>query len=87
MSEERRDLALICGDQGRYANARNLLSQCRRFHLDPEEATAIMTAMEQAVRARWHDCARASGVSERDCGRISRAFAYPGFRIGWDTNA
>ncbi|MCX7342431.1 MAG: HipA domain-containing protein [Hyphomicrobiales bacterium] len=31
VSVERRDLALICGDAGRYANAQNMLSQCGRF--------------------------------------------------------
>jgi serine/threonine-protein kinase HipA len=31
VSIERRDLAMICGDRGRYANAETLLSQCERF--------------------------------------------------------
>jgi serine/threonine-protein kinase HipA len=35
ISVEHRDLALECGDMGRYANAENLLSQCERFYLKP----------------------------------------------------
>ena len=37
-SLERRDLALSCGDRGRFANAANLLSQCERFPLSKETA-------------------------------------------------
>jgi len=80
-SEERRELALICGDRGRYANARNLLTQCERFLVKPDEAVAMMAEMEETVRNRWYETARACGVSEQDCKRISRAFAYPGFRF------
>ena len=86
-SEEQRDLALVCGDEGRYANARNLLTQCERFHMKRDEAIVLMAEMEQAVRARWYESARACGVSEQDCERLSGAFAYPGFRIGWETVA
>lgn len=85
LSEERRDLALICGDEGRYANARNLQTQCERFHVQPGEAQALVAAMEETVRARWYETTRACGVSEQDCERMSRAFAYPGFRIGRQT--
>ena len=84
-SEEQRDLALVCGDEGRYANARNLLTQCERFHMKRDEAIALMAEMEKTVCARWHGTARACGVSEQDCDRIFGAFAYPGFRIGWET--
>ena len=86
-SEEQRDLALVCGDEGRYANARNLLTQCQRFHMKRDEAIVLIAEMEQAVRARWYESARACGVSEQDCERLSGAFAYPGFRIGWGTVA
>src|SRR5450755_3738563 len=34
VSEERRDLAMICGDAGRYANAENIVSQSLRFLLE-----------------------------------------------------
>lgn len=33
ISIERRDLAMTCGDLGRYAHAQNMLSQSARFHL------------------------------------------------------
>ncbi|MCE2425053.1 MAG: type II toxin-antitoxin system HipA family toxin [Pseudomonadales bacterium] len=84
-SQEQRDLALICGDEGRYANARNLLTQCERFHVKRADAIALMADMEKTVRTRWYESARACGVSEQDCERLSGAFAYPGFRIGWET--
>ena len=79
VSLEQRDLAMVCGDSGRFANAGNLLSQCRRFLLKPEEAGKIVSEMEAAVSNLWYSTARGSGVTERDCERISGAFVYPGF--------
>ena len=81
VSIERRDLALICGDMGRYAHADNLLSQHTRFLIDRADAEAVIRTMERTVRNRWYAIARAQGVTENDCKRISRAFAYPGFRL------
>ena len=81
ISLERRDLALECGDMGRYAHANNLLSQSTRFLLQNEEAQGILDAMEQKVKDQWHPIARKEGVSEKDCETISGAFAYPGFRL------
>jgi serine/threonine-protein kinase HipA len=80
ISLERRDLAMTCGDQGRFANAKNLLSQSTRFLLEKEEATKIIDEMENKIRTSWYSTARAAGVSERDCEKISGAFVYPGFR-------
>jgi serine/threonine-protein kinase HipA len=42
VSIERRDLALDCGDMGRYANAKNMPSQHARFLLDKDEAQTIL---------------------------------------------
>jgi len=81
ISTERRDLAMACGDLGRYAHAQNMLSQSARFHLKQEEAEAIIDAMEDQVKTTWYETARREGVSERDCETISTAFAYPGFRL------
>lgn len=81
ISIERRDLALICGDAGRYANAENLLSQCNRFLLSLDEAKAMIELMQEQVKKEWYSVARASGVSEQDCERISGAFLYDGFSI------
>ena len=80
ISEERRDLAMTCGDGGRFANAQNLLSQAMRFLLEREQAEALITNMEAQVGASWYSTARGAGVSERDCEKIAPAFAYPGFR-------
>jgi serine/threonine-protein kinase HipA len=66
---------------GRYANAQNLLTQCARFLLEKDEASAIIDAMEATVKAKWYETARREGVSDADCDRISGAFAYDGFRI------
>ena len=81
VSMERRDLAMQCGDAGRFANAGNLLSQSARFLLEAGEANAMIDMMEQQVRSTWYATARGAGVSERDCETIARAFAYPGFRL------
>ena len=80
VSINRRDLAMECGNAGRFANADNLLSQSARFLLDPGQATSIIDLMEEQVRGTWYTTACAAGVSERDCEAISRAFSYPGFR-------
>lgn len=82
ISIERRDLAMACGDAGRFASAENLLSQRARFLLDDDDARGIVDAMEGQVRASWYATARAAGVSERDCEKIAGAFAYEGFRQG-----
>ena len=81
VSAERRDLALDCGDWGRYAHAENLLSQSARFLLEQDEAKIIIDEMEQSVRSKWYDIARREGVTEKDCEKIASAFAYPGFRL------
>jgi serine/threonine-protein kinase HipA len=81
VSVERRDLALVAGDYGRYANATNLLSQCARFLLSKDAATQIIDDLEAQVRSRWYAVARREGVSEADCSKISRAFVYEGFRL------
>jgi len=81
VSLERRDLAMSCGNAGRYANAENMLSQSARFLLSREEAAGIIASMKENVRGNWYSTARAQGVSERDCGLISGAFAYEGFDL------
>ncbi|MGE0232477.1 MAG: type II toxin-antitoxin system HipA family toxin [Flavobacteriaceae bacterium] len=81
ISEERRDLAMICGDAGRYANAENIVSQSMRFLLEKGEAEKIVSDMEEQVRNKWYEVARREGLSEADCNTISRSFVYPGFRL------
>ena len=81
VAQERRDLAMDCGDQGRYANARNILSQHARFLLEQSEAEKIVNDMKRQVEATWHETVRASGVSEQDAETIRGAFVYPGFSL------
>lgn len=79
ISVERRDLAMICGDYGRFANVSNFLSQHARFLLDKESALAIVNEMRDYITNNWYSIARAEGVCENDCEKIETAFAYPGF--------
>ena len=81
ISTERRDLAMICGDLGRFANADNLLSQHARFLLGNEQAGVIVAEMENFISANWYSIARSEGVSEVDCKKIASAFVYAGFRL------
>lgn len=81
ISQERRDLAMTCGDAGRYARAENLLSQSARFYLQHEKAETVIATMEDRITATWYETARRVGVSELDCERIKSAFVYPGFRL------
>jgi serine/threonine-protein kinase HipA len=78
VSLDRRDLALVCGDQGRFANAKNILSQHARFLLQKEEAENIIADTRAGVD-RWYDTVRACGVSANDAESIRGAFIYPGF--------
>ena len=81
VSLDRRDLAMACGDMGRFACAANLESQAPRFLLSRQEASQIIDTMEARVRTTWYETARSCGVSDADCAVIAGAFAYPGFRI------
>jgi serine/threonine-protein kinase HipA len=81
ISLERRDLAMVVGNSGRWANAQNLLSQAPRFLLTTEQAIVIINDVEARVRDGWYRVARRVGVTERDCAAIAGAFCYPGFRL------
>ncbi len=76
---QQRDLALECGDFGRLATTKNLLSQCTRFLLSREEADSIVHEMTAQVRQEWYSMLRAQGVSEKDAEMLKGAFAYQGF--------
>jgi serine/threonine-protein kinase HipA len=80
VAQERRDLAMQVGDQGRYANAKNIVSEHARFLLDKEEAEKIVADMRETV-GHWYDNVRACGVSENDAETIRAAFLYPGFSL------
>jgi serine/threonine-protein kinase HipA len=67
------------GDQGRFANAKNLLSQHARFLLDEQEAKTIVSNMTEKVRATWYDVVRGQGATEKDAETIKGAFVYEGF--------
>ncbi|MBL4820318.1 MAG: type II toxin-antitoxin system HipA family toxin [Gammaproteobacteria bacterium] len=81
ISADHRDLALECGDMGRFANAENLLTQCERFYLAPDHARIIIDQMEVIVRDNWYAVARREEVTGKDCEKIATAFNYPGFRL------
>lgn len=80
IAEERRDLAMACGAEGRRASMTNLMSESGRFLLKAEEAGAVIDGMEAVVAENWYAVARSCGVSEADCETIRRAYIYPGFR-------
>jgi serine/threonine-protein kinase HipA len=81
ISLEHRDLALTCGDQGRFASGKNMLSQSARFLIAREKATAMIQELKDRVKGTWYDVTRAAGVSEKDCAQIAAAFVYPGFDL------
>jgi serine/threonine-protein kinase HipA len=80
VSQDHRDLAMDCGDLGRFANARNILSQHARFLLNKDEADEIVKDMRAGV-SKWYDTVRACGVSQTDAETIRGAFVYPGFDL------
>lgn len=76
---DRRDLAMTCGQFGRYANRENLLSIHGRFLLSKTEAAALLDRIVETVRSLWRPTMRQAGVSEADCKTIAGAFLYDGF--------
>jgi len=81
IAQERRDLAMDCGDMGRYANAKNILSQHARFLLAKDEAEKIINDMREQVANTWYNTVRACGVTEKDAEAIRGAFVYPGISL------
>jgi serine/threonine-protein kinase HipA len=79
IAKDRRDLAMTCGQFGRYANRENLISGHGRFFLSKTEATALLDGIVETVRSQWRPTMRRSGVSETDCEAIADAFLYDGF--------
>ena len=57
VSEERRDLAMICGNAGRYVNAENIVSQSLRFLLEKGDAEKNVADMEAKMRNTWYEVA------------------------------
>lgn len=75
---ERRDLAMVCGRAGRYANRGNLLSEAGRFLLDADQAAAVFDGIVRTVRDQWLPILQRSGVNPGDCGAIRSALTYEG---------
>jgi serine/threonine-protein kinase HipA len=80
IAKDRRDLALDCGDLGRYANAKNLHSQHSRFLLKADQAQDVIDTMTAVVETQWYNVCRAGGVTEADTAKIAGAFVYDGFK-------
>ena len=75
---ERRDLAMVCGPDGRRANRANLLAAAGRFLLGRDEAKAIFNRITETIRGSWRESMRRAGVSGRDSERVRDAFLYDG---------
>jgi hypothetical protein len=53
VSQDHRDLAMECGDQGRFADAKNILSQYARSIFEKDEAEKLIADMREQV-GRWY---------------------------------
>ena len=78
LSASRRDLAMTCGAEGRWANRANLLGSAGRFLLDRTGAEAVFDRITATIRSSWLATMRDNGVSERDCDAIRHAILYDG---------
>ena len=79
IAKDRRDLAMTCGQFGRYANRENLISGHGRFFLSKKEAEGILDGIVETIRSQWRPTMRRESVSETDCEAIASAFLYDGF--------
>ena len=70
---------MVCGDQGRFANARNILSPHARFLPEGDEAQKIITELTEQVAGTGYDTVRDCGLSVQDPETIRSAFVYSGF--------
>ena len=73
-----RDLAMEIG-RSRRATRQNLLSECARFRLSKEAASARIDEMKRIVSQRWRPLVRECGGSEQDIVQLERAFDSEGF--------
>jgi len=80
-SLERRDLAMIAGDHGRWASRKNLLSSAPRFGLTPGDANDQIDEAKATVEETWRREILRVGGSEADCEAVRGAFGYPGFEL------
>lgn len=82
IAQDSRLLAMKCGELGRVANKKNLLTACKRFLLTEEQARRIIGEMVRTIRAEWDACLLRAGASEADCKTVSGARLYDGFFYG-----
>ncbi len=78
ISVERRDLAMACGEFGRYANKANLLSGHGRFLLERSEAESLFEHIALTVRQEWRAAMHQAGATGKDCEAVAPAFVYDG---------
>ena len=71
---------MTCGEFGRWANEKNILSQCSRFLLKTEEARIVINDMTQIVETNWYKVMRGEGVSERDAEYLEGHSFIPDFQ-------
>lgn len=78
VARDRRDLALVCGHEGRGATRGNLLSGCGRFLLGKADAERVLDEVLGTVEQGWVEEVRMAGVGRTDVERLGGAMLYPG---------
>lgn len=76
---QERFLAMQCGNQGRLASKKNILSAHERFLLSKQEAELLVENMINIIKKEWVNCLRRAGVTEKDITLVATAFLAEGF--------
>jgi serine/threonine-protein kinase HipA len=68
------ELAMRFGEDGAVVTRANLLSECRTFDIEPEQAASLIDDMAQHIRERWRDSLLRWGADAEKVKTLARCY-------------